>query len=769
MISSSLKNKLLLLISFSFGVADESWKIYDDSEIAIINISMSADGLEWMYENPWSDSMHVASIEFQNAYINETIDSVAFRVRGNTSRNSEKKSFKVDFNHFFGGRDFYNVEKLNLNGEHNDPSIVRSKLCWDIFQKVGIVSSRASHAKLYINGSYYGLYISIEHIDDSFVAKNYANGSGNLWKCVWPADLTYRGNSPLDYHPYHNEERPYELKTNKDEYNYSKLARLIRVINQNPDSLDLVLDTKEALQYFAMNVILGGWDDYRFLRNNFYLYHDPSDDLIHWIPYDYDNTLSVDWFNIDWSTVDPYDYPVIDSDGRPLTEYLFSKSRYRDIYSHFVQFYISNVIDLDTIEQKLDYYVDYLYSSAYDDTYRTLDYDFTIDDFSDSYGDNFSVAHVKQGILEFFQNRKSTLQEQLDFSHDLPIIYDTEINRETASVGDTITFSSALIANHSETMFNLFFRLQGSNAWSTSILDYNPDVSSMRIEDHDRWTTKIIPPHEGDYDWYLQVYGAEGIDRYPVYGFNTFKIIDSANQHVIINELLAKNETINADEAGEYDDWIELYNHSNSTVDLAGYYLTDKIFNLSKWKFPDVGSIIAPQSYMIIWCDEDQEQGTLHSNFKLSSNGEFIALVMPDGQTILDSVSFPQQNTDVSFGRVWQNDWDYLTPSPNDVNISLSSFEEPIVSESFNLIEMYPNPFNDNFNVLVNLGESVDYLDVSVISLSGQMVQSIKYYPRALGLNEIQIKLNNGNATGYYFVKIKHLDQIVVNKVLYLK
>ena len=64
------------------------------------------------------------------------------------------------------------------------------------------------------------------------------------------------------------------------------------------------------------------------------------------------------------------------------------------------------MIDLDTIEQKLDYYVDHLYSSAYDDTYRTLDYDFTIDDFSDSYGDNFSVAHVKQGILEFFKIEK---------------------------------------------------------------------------------------------------------------------------------------------------------------------------------------------------------------------------------------------------------------------------------------------------------------------------------------------------------------------------
>ena len=196
----------------------------------------------------------------------------------------------------------------------------------------------------------------------------------------------------------------------------------------------------------------------------------------------------------------------------------------------------------------------------------------------------FQLLTLSKVFWNFFKIEK-VLQEQLDFSHDLPIIYDTEINRGTASVGDTITFSSALIANHSETMFNLFFRLHGSNAWSTSILDYNPDVSSMRIEDHDRWTTKIIPPHEGDYDWYLQVYGAEGIYRYPVYGFNTVKIIDSANQPVVINELLAKNETINADEAGEYDDWIELYNHSNSTVDLAGYYLTDKILIFQNGNF----------------------------------------------------------------------------------------------------------------------------------------------------------------------------------------
>ena len=105
--------------------------------------------------------------------------------------------------------------------------------------------------------------------------------------------MTYRGDNPEDYYPYYDDTRPYELKTNKEEYDYSKLARLIRIINQAPDSLEMVLSIKETLQYFAVNILTGSWDDYRFLRNNFYLYHNPSDDLIHWIPYDYDNSFIV--------------------------------------------------------------------------------------------------------------------------------------------------------------------------------------------------------------------------------------------------------------------------------------------------------------------------------------------------------------------------------------------------------------------------------------------------------------------------------------------
>ena len=157
MISISQKIKLkfyLFFVSVLFG--DDSWKVYDDSEIAVVEITVAPEDLIWIYENVESDSLHLATVHYQNAFIDEIIDSVGFRLRGNTSRNAQKKSFKLDFNHFISGREFYDVEKINLNGEHNDPSIVRSKLCWDIFQEIGVTSSRAVHAKVFINGEYYG-------------------------------------------------------------------------------------------------------------------------------------------------------------------------------------------------------------------------------------------------------------------------------------------------------------------------------------------------------------------------------------------------------------------------------------------------------------------------------------------------------------------------------------------------------------------------------------------------------------------------------------
>ena len=752
--------------------ADDSWKVYDDTEIATINITIDADDLEWMYnwQNVESDSLHPATIHFQNAYIDETIDSIGFRLRGNTSRTSAKKSFKVDFNHFFPGREFFDVEKLNLNGEHNDPTIVRSKICWDLFQDIGMVSSRAAHAKVFINGDYFGLYVSVEHVDDSFLSRNYADDSGNLWKCLWPADLSYRGDDPEDYHPYYDDKRPYELKTNKDEYDYSKLARLIRILHQTPDSLELVLDIKETIQYFAMNILTGSWDDYRFLKNNYYLYHDPSDDLIHWIPYDYDNTFSIDWFDIDWSTVDPYDYAVIDNDGRPLTEYLFSQTRYKNLFSHFLQFYKNQFMNLDTLQTNMEFFVDYLYNAAEEDIYRTLDYGFTLDDFVNSYGYDFQNAHVKQGIMEFFQHRESSLDDQINFEDGSTVIYEAGIENNIIVVGDTVSMAASLFGSPSN--FHMFYAKEGATGWNSEPVIFSPDTLSDLIEDHDRWTADIAPDSAGHYYWYLFA-TSEGVsERYPVYDFMSFEVIDQvAAQPVVINELLAINETTNMDEAGEYDDWIELWNYSDVHVDLSGHYLTDINDNLEKWQFPDSGVVIDPGEFLIIWCDEDQEQGSLHTNFKLSSGGEYLALVLPDGQTILDSITFPVQDQDVSYGRSAndQDQWIYMTPSPGATNSGLMIQNDPVPADAFRINRLYPNPFNSSLLVEFTMDKVHDPVEIHLISLTGRTVFTTQFEVYHPGHQSIPIHMNNLFGSGFYFLHMKTSEHTETRKVLFLK
>ena len=147
---------------------------------------------------------------------------------------------------------------------------------------------------------------------------------------------------------------------------------------------------------------------------------------------------------------------------------------------------------------------------------------------------------------------------------------------------------------------------------------------------------------------------------------------------VVINELMADNDNIAMDPQGDNDDWIELFNRTDSPVDLTGMYLSDKVDNPTKWQFPD-GTEIAANGYLIVWCDEDHDDEAategLHSNFKLSKSGETVLLVGPDANDnmVLDTVVFGEQETDVAYGRIPNGTGDFqivaATPSAeNTVN-----------------------------------------------------------------------------------------------------
>ncbi len=148
---------------------------------------------------------------------------------------------------------------------------------------------------------------------------------------------------------------------------------------------------------------------------------------------------------------------------------------------------------------------------------------------------------------------------------------------------------------------------------------------------------------------------------------------------LFINELMADNDTTieDPDEAGAYDDWVEIYNGGDTTVELGGMYLTDDAEDPTQWQIP-AGVTIGPGAYLLFWADNDEDQGDTHTNFKLSSDGEYIGLYDTDNKdnAVIDSVAFGAQTTDISFGRCPDggDDWALFdAPTPGNENVCGSS------------------------------------------------------------------------------------------------
>lgn len=210
---------------------------FQDDEVPRVDILIAESSINQILApgNEQSNFEHEATFIFTHSEGIDTVNQVGFRLRGNTSRWSAKKSFKVSFNSFLDQK-WEGLEKLNLNGEHNDPTISRAKICWDMMRGIGVPAPRANHVALYINGDYRGLYANVEHIDDELVQQRFGNRNGNLYKCLYPADLAYLGENPDNYKLAPNGRRAYDLRTNEEEDDYSDLANLISIINLTPIS-----------------------------------------------------------------------------------------------------------------------------------------------------------------------------------------------------------------------------------------------------------------------------------------------------------------------------------------------------------------------------------------------------------------------------------------------------------------------------------------------------------------------------------------------------
>ena len=114
-----------------------------------------------------------------------------------------------------------------------------------------------------------------------------------------------------------------------------------------------------------------------------------------------------------------------------------------------------------------------------------------------------------------------------------------------------------------------------------------------------------------------------------------------------INEILAENVSINTDENGDHDPWVEIYNPLPVSVDMLGLTLTNDFFDPLRWAFPDVS--IDGAGYLLVWGDDEPGQGPLHTNFWLDGSGDSVRLYNSDGVSSIDVVYFSEQSPDTSY------------------------------------------------------------------------------------------------------------------------
>ncbi len=153
-----------------------------------------------------------------------------------------------------------------------------------------------------------------------------------------------------------------------------------------------------------------------------------------------------------------------------------------------------------------------------------------------------------------------------------------------------------------------------------------------------------------------------------------FPGLSLAERGVVINEFMASNGSVIADEDGDYEDWIELFNKTDDPVNLGGFFLSDDYSDPYKWVFPD-HTVIQPGSFLIVWAsgkDRSSPHQPLHTNFSIARTGEELILTAPDSVR-LDEVFPVVLARDMSLARYpdGTGSWMYsLNPTPGVENMS---------------------------------------------------------------------------------------------------
>lgn len=283
----------------------------------------------------------------------------------------KKFSFKIDFDEFeddypaIKNQRFYGFKQLNLKNNFKDPSFMREKMGADLFRQFGLASSQTAFCVVYVdNGTgpqYYGLYSLVEEVDDTVIKTQFDDGSGNLYKPEQSASTFANGT-------YNTSQM--DLKTNNDSANYSDVKALYDVINSserisNPEvwktTLESIFNVTGFLKYLAANNVIQNWDTYGLAPHNYYLYNNPENNLLTWIPWD--NNLA---FQATGKAGDALSFSMDEVGSQwPLIRYLIDQPEYKTIYETDLQQFTEEVFVTANMIETYNNYFELIKEHAY--------------------------------------------------------------------------------------------------------------------------------------------------------------------------------------------------------------------------------------------------------------------------------------------------------------------------------------------------------------------------------------------------------------------
>lgn len=664
--------------------------VYDDLSVSRIEVFMHPDSLNHMLApaNLYTDHEYPASMVFVRGPRRDSIALVGIRLRGNFSRSAAKKSFRISVNTFVSGQRYEGYKNFNLVSGYNDLSISRNKIYADMARGLKTVASRVGHTEFYINGQYRGLYMNVEVVNEDFVQVRYGNQHGNLYKCLFPADLVFISNDPNAYKFMSNGRRPYELKTNTQADNYSDLAHFIRVLNQTPANalvcaLDSIFNLEDYLLNLAIDITAGHWDGY-YNKNNFYLYQNQRDKRFEYIPYDTDNTFGIDWMGIDWATISPYNFKP--NQPRPFYEKVMANAETKAIFDFYLK-KVSQYVQSPAFLAQTDSLRLRITPAALADTYKAMAYGFTNAQFQQAFTHTNPIQHVKKGIFPFLQQRSQNNLQAIPANFNIaPIVHRPRI--QYLRVGQR---PHVLVKVEDENLSTVQVHANYTiNGQQQQLALFDNGMVNDGLPG-DGWYGGWLPITTDAAQLQLRVQARDEFQMLRTRPCNPIQVQLTEGGPLMINELMADNSRGIRDEANAASDWIELYNNSDAPYIVTGHTLTDNPANPAKWTFPD--DTIAPYGHYLVWASGITTRGPRHTNFGLAKSGEYVGVYRSQGNqyALLDSVSFGPQLEDVSYGRSGDGGF-YWTSFGAPTPLASNGFASATAALNMGSCRVYPNP-----------------------------------------------------------------------------